>query len=291
MNKQIRRLTIAILVLYGFLFLRMNQVQVLQASDYNQRPDNSRQVEADFDKPRGTISTIDGTVVAKSVATGGKLKYQREYPTNDLFAHVVGTYSLTFGSDGVERSYDDALTGRLAQLQIKGFANPFVERSNAGNVVLTLRSDVQQVAKDQLGDRKGSIVALDPRTGGIIAMWSYKSYDPNPPSSNDPTVARREPRAAAGEPRQAAPGQVVPRPLLPGIDVQDRDVVGGPRDGQGHDDDPVFPVVRSYTPPSTTRPISNFDGAACGGALFEILRCRATRRSRRWARRCWAPIR
>src|SRR6516162_8772928 len=118
MNKQIRRLTIAVLVVYGFLFLRLNQVQVLQAANYNQRPDNPRQVEADFDKPRGTISSIDGKVLARSVATGGKLKYQREYPTNDLFAHVVGTYSLNYGSDGVERSYDDALTGRLAQLQL-----------------------------------------------------------------------------------------------------------------------------------------------------------------------------
>jgi peptidoglycan glycosyltransferase len=272
MNTQIRRLTIAMLVLFGFLFLRLNQVQVLQAADYNRRPDNSRQVEADFDKPRGTISSIDGTVLARSVATSGKLKYQREYPTNDLFAHVVGTYSLTYGSDGVERSYDDALTGRLAQLQLKGFANPFVERSSAGNVILTLRADVQQVAKEQLGNRKGSIVALDPRTGGIIAMWSYPSFDPNPPSSNDPKTARGSRVLLQASPDKPLLAKSYRDRFFPGSTFKIVTATGGLESGKVTTTSPVFPVMTSYTPPLTTKAISNFDGAPCGGALFQIIK-------------------
>src|SRR5262249_53557560 len=150
-----------------------------------------RQVESDFNSDRGTISSIDGTVLARSVETdSGQYKYQRVYPTNDLFAHVVGTYSIMFGSDGVERTYDDALTGRLAALQFKGFANPLAGGPPAGNVVLSMRDDLQEIARTQLGERKGSVVALDPRTGAILAMWSYPSFDPNPASSNDPKVAR-----------------------------------------------------------------------------------------------------
>ncbi len=92
------------------------------------------------------------------------------------------------------------------QLQIKGFANPFVERSDAGNVVLTLRSDVQQVAKDQLGNRKGSIVAIDPLTGGDRARCGRTR-------ATTPTRRRRTTRQVAKGSRlllQASPD----KPLL-----------------------------------------------------------------------------
>src|SRR5262245_27027455 len=118
-----------VLVLFGLLFLRLTQIQVVQASDFNQRPDNQRQVESNFNKERGTISSIDGTVLARSVETGSaRYRFQREYPTNELFAHVVGTYSIMFGASGVERTYDDALAGRLGALKFEGWENPFVER-------------------------------------------------------------------------------------------------------------------------------------------------------------------
>jgi len=272
-NRQIRRLTVGILVLFGLLFLRLTQIQVVQAADYTQRPDNHRQVEADFNSPRGTISSIEGTVLARSVETGSKkYKYQREYPTNELFAHVVGTYSIQFGAEGVERRYDDALTGRLAELQFPGFKNPFVERTTAGNVVLSLRADLQDIARSQLGGRKGSVVALDPRTGAILAMWSFPSFDPNPASSNDVAVARPYRDLLTLSPDKPNLARSYRERFFPGSTFKVVTATAGLESGRVTEATPVFPKVRSYTPPLTTRAISNFDGSTCGGALFEILK-------------------
>ena len=52
-------------------------------------------------------------------------------------------------------------------------------------MVTTLRADLQQVAKDALGEREGSVVLLDPRSGAVKALWSYPSYDPNLIASHD----------------------------------------------------------------------------------------------------------
>ena len=62
------------------------------------------------------------------------------------------------------------------------------------------------MAQQALGDREGSVVAIDPRTGELLAIWSYPSYDPNLVSTNDQTAAK----AARNDAARAAPGQ----PLL-----------------------------------------------------------------------------
>ena len=49
---------------------------------------------------------------------------------------------------------------------------------------------MQRVAREQLGQRRGSVVVVDVDTGGIIALWSYPSYNPNPLSSHDAEEAR-----------------------------------------------------------------------------------------------------
>ena len=72
MNRQISRLGIAMLVCYTALFVQLNRVQVFGAQELNDSPVNSRTVQGDFDRPRGTISTADGVIVAESAAEAGQ---------------------------------------------------------------------------------------------------------------------------------------------------------------------------------------------------------------------------
>ena len=112
MNRRIRFLAVGLLVIYAALFVQLNRVQVFEAEAYNDRPDNNRPIEADFNRERGTISTIDGKLLAFSEETGdGRHVYQRRYPTGQLFAHVTGSYSFLFGATGAERQYNDELSG------------------------------------------------------------------------------------------------------------------------------------------------------------------------------------
>ena len=112
MNKQIKVLAVAILVCYSVLFVKLNQVQILDAGKYNRRIDNTRSIQRDFNQPRGDIVTADGAVAATSEERRSALRYQRVYPEGDLFAHVTGYYSFNLGSDGVERYYNDDLAGQ-----------------------------------------------------------------------------------------------------------------------------------------------------------------------------------
>jgi penicillin-binding protein A len=271
MSRQIRWLGMAIVACYLLLFLRLNQIQVIEADDLNTRPGNTRIIQRDFNEPRGDVLSAEGAVLATSVERRAALRYQRTYPEGELFAGVTGFYSFTLGSDGVERTYNEELAGRTAQLRLRELSGFFSSTTSAGTVVLTLRKDVQTVARDALDGRTGAVVALDPRTGAVLAMYSNPTFDPNVVSSNDGELGR-----AAKELLDAAPGNPLRggtyrERYFPGSTFKVVTAAAGLISGQVTVGSPSYPVVESYTPPGTSRAISNFGGRSCGGTLFTIL--------------------
>ena len=272
MNRQLRKLAIALMACYLALFVKLNFLQVIDAKALNNKPGNGRAVVRDFNRPRGDIVSADGVLVAHSIDSDGRFKFQRTYPTDDLFAHTVGSYSLLFGSDGVERQYNDQLSGNTTDFRVRGFLDPFVEEPNVGTIELTLRADVQRVAREALGNRPGSVVALDPRSGGIIAMWSYPSYNPNFTSLNDATSARAFKEAYDKAPDKPLLAKPYRDRYFPGSTFKVITASAGLESGKVTETTPSFPSANGYQPPLTTRKISNFDGATCGGTLFDLLR-------------------
>src|SRR5690606_32828850 len=93
------------------------------------------------------------------------------------------------GSTGVEREYNAELTGRAASLLSKQISGISSDESSEGDVVLTVQSSVQQVAREALGDLTGAVVALDPRDGSVLGMFSTPTFDPNDVSRNDSDFA------------------------------------------------------------------------------------------------------
>lgn len=271
MNRQIKRVGAALVVCYLALFVQLNLTQVVRAPSLNARPDNTRAIERDLNRPRGDIVSADGQLVAHSVETAGRFRYQRTYPMGDLFAHVAGSYSFLFGSDGVERTYDEELAGRTASLRFGGFTDPFRSDPNVGTVALTIDSRVQRAAADALGARPGSVVALDPRDGSVLALWSYPTYDPNLPSSNDATVARAFREALAENPDKPTLARSYRERFFPGSTFKVVTAAAGLESGRVSVDAPTYPTARGYQAPLTTRSISNFGGSSCGGTLAEIL--------------------
>lgn len=272
MNKRIRRLGIFLLVCYVALFAMLNYIQVYAADDLNNNDFNARGTLETLRQPRGTIETADGVVVARSVPVDDRFEFQREYPTDDLFGHVTGFFPINGRATGVERQYNDQLAGQTFEQELRSFADLFVDRERTGNVTLTLRDDVQRVARDQLGQRRGSVVVLDVDTGGIVALWSYPSFNPNPLSSHDPQEARDafaflEPTSGSS-PLRASSFQ---NTFFPGSTFKVVTGSIGVQSGRVTPEEPVYPSVSTYTPPQTTRPLSNFAGEVCGGTLFTIL--------------------
>jgi len=170
------------LVLYIFLGLFVFVIgyftyfMVAQSKEVINSTYNKRQTVLAEQVTRGEILSADNQVLAKTtVSKDGK--ETREYPYGDVFAHVVGRYSK--GITGIEQSENIRLLTSSTN-PIRKMYNEFVgEKSQGNNVITTLDSNLQQVAYDALGDYRGAVVVMEPKTGKILAMVSKPAYDPN----------------------------------------------------------------------------------------------------------------
>ena len=290
MNRQIRGLALILMGCFLVLFVQVNLLQVAQTScpglvavydrsgcqqHLNNDPRNVRAITRDFSQNRGTVTSADGVVLAKSVPSNDRYKYQRVFPTGSLFGQITGSFSFTYGASGVEREYNDELSGHTATQQLRTFSDLFVARDHTGNLTLTVRDDLQATARQALGDKHGSALVLDPKTGSILAMWSNPSYDPNPLSHHDTPgnpVARLQRDAllnAPGDPLLVKPYQ---ENYTPGSTFKLVTGSTGVQTGKVTPTNPVYPTATFYKAPVPYgAPISNFDGEACGGTLFTIL--------------------
>jgi len=269
-NRQIRRLGVFLMLCFVGLFVQLNYVQVLRAHDLNTKPGNSRPIDQAFSRPRGTVSTADGTVIARSVPSGDQYKYQRTFPEKDLFGFVTGYFNFSFGATGLEASYNSELSGRTTGQQIRSLSDLFVDHDHTGNLKLTLRKDVQEVARQQLGNRKGSVVALNPKTGAVLAFWSFPSFDPNALSTHGKSASGAKSLLEAIPDKPLLP-RMYRETFFPGSTFKVVTGSVGVQTGTVTQTQPVYPTVTSYTPPQTNRPLRNFGGEVCGGVLFDIL--------------------
>ncbi len=271
MTKQIRYLGIGLMVCFGVLFLQLNRLTVIDAKSLNDNPNNTRAIVRDFSHVRGTITTADGEVIAQSVSSHDQYKLQRQYPDGSLFSAVTGYFSFTFGSSGVEKTYNDQLAGRTQGLSLRHLGDLFVQKEKVGDVTVTVRNDLQRLAQQQLGSRKGSVVALDPRTGAILALYSNPSYDPNVLADHDTTKAAAAAQALDADPDKPRLARSYQERFFPGSTFKVVTATAALESGKFTMDAPSFPVATEYTPPLTNRPIHNFDGEACGGNLLNAL--------------------
>lgn len=275
MNRQIRLVGVGIMLLFVVLFVQLNYLQVVHASALDHNSLNGTRVVNQYDQPRGAIVSADGVTLAESVTTprGSPFKYQRLYPTGSLFGQITGYYSFIYGTDGVERTYNSVLSGSSSKVgfptSLSDLRQLLSNSSQAETVTLTLSDKLQSLARSQLAGRDGSVVALDPRTGAILAMYSNPSYNPAQLAVLSPTAEQ-----AAWKKLLAAPGN----PLSPGA-YRNRWFPGSSfkiiTSSAVYDHKPslatkVFPTLSALSLPQTTLKLHNYAGSTCGGAILAL---------------------
>jgi peptidoglycan glycosyltransferase len=197
MNRPIKRIALASLVLFVILLIDVNYLQAAQAPSLANRPLNDRTEYEQNKVQRGNIVTADGVTIATSKPSAGLFPYQRSYPGGATYAPVTGYDTIFTQSQapnyatGVERAENDLLTGSGSQLAFRNFIDTLTNKPQKGATVqVTVNSKAQQVAYQQLEStlqgktvngkqQVGGVVALNPANGAILAMASYPSYDPN----------------------------------------------------------------------------------------------------------------
>lgn len=273
MNTPVRRIAMAVMVMILLLMTNLTYVQVVKAGDYRNDPRNQRVLLAEYSRKRGQISA-DGQVLASSVETDDRLRYQRQYSDGPVYGPVTGYYSVIYGSSGIERAADSVLNGSDDRLFGRRLSDLITGRDpSGGNVVLTLDPDVQQTAYDQL-QRKGyagSVVAIRPQTGEILAMVSTPSFDPNPLASHN-----SEQQNSAWKTDEAAdPPVLINRAISetypPGSTFKLVDTAAALSSGRYTPDSPLTAAPR-ITLQGTNTTLENFNGNACGTAATASLK-------------------
>jgi peptidoglycan glycosyltransferase len=177
-NAPILKLFGLFLVLFAALAGMTSYNSVINADAYRENDKNSRPQIEEQRIHRGVIRARDGSVLARSLLQESSLYERRYSQAGALFAHALGYDYLRTGRAGLEREYNDELTGRRSELtsivdQLRG-------RQRVGDSVITnLDPGAQRVATQALQGRKGSVVAIEPATGKVRVMVSTPGYEPN----------------------------------------------------------------------------------------------------------------
>ncbi len=263
MTRQVRRLAVIGLLLFGALFVNLNVVQLVRGNELANHPNNRRLLIQEYQIQRGPILVGDQRV-AYSVESEGNLKYLRRYEPAVEYAHLMGYYSLVYGRDGLEAALNETLTGTSSEALAQNLSELLGVRDPVGNTVrLTLDPAVQSAAYSALGDRPGAIVALDPRTGAVLAHVSRPSYDPNRLSSHDPEEVRSYWEQVQDDPGEPLADRAIERRYQPGSAM--KLIVAAAALEKGIGPDTSFPDEDGYSPPGTTHVIRNFGGGTCAG--------------------------
>ena len=259
MNNPIRRLSLLVAALFCTLFIATSWIQFVQAGELRDRPGNRRTLLASYSQERGAI-LVGGEAVARSEATDDELKYQRSYPQGKLYSHITGYFSFLYGAGGgLESAENGLLTGQSDQLFYRRLGDLLTGTQPKGvSLELTIDPLAQKAAEDALGNQRGSVVALDPKTGAILALVSHPQYDPNSLSSHDADTAQTawsQLNAASGKP-------LVNRAIVT--------AAAALSSGQ-YTENSQLPGPKTLDLPQTTAGLVNDWGGQCGNGTVTLL--------------------
>ncbi|MCL1879377.1 MAG: FtsW/RodA/SpoVE family cell cycle protein [Actinomycetia bacterium] len=176
-----RRLTIFIgglSALFALLIVNLGWYMVVQAPALQADPANSHVIIRDLNRPRGSIISANGVVLAQSVQDASGT-WQRQYPQGSLAAHLVGYRSATYGAAGIEARYSDTLTGRADFSSWPDAVASMAGVVQLGNDVrLTCDTRIQAAAELAISSNMGAAIVMDAQTGAVLAMASSPTFKP-----------------------------------------------------------------------------------------------------------------
>lgn len=177
MNQAIRRIAILFAVVFTALVVNLTYLQVIHANWITNHERNTRNIEKELAAQRGSIVSADGKILAESVKSGRY--YKRLYPMGTLTGPITGFYSIKYGRTGLEASYQDWLVAKDQYSTPRDLLNDLLGKRPPGDdLSLSLDTSLQKIAIRALGDNRGAVVALDPRTGAVLAMATSPRYNP-----------------------------------------------------------------------------------------------------------------
>ncbi|MFW0112692.1 peptidoglycan D,D-transpeptidase FtsI family protein [Rothia sp. CCM 9416] len=263
MNKAIRRAWIAASCVFVLLLGTLTYIQFFDAKSLQANAWNSRTLYESYGSQRGSI-VVNGVDIASSVESNDGYAFQRTYSAPELYAGITGYYSSIYGATGLESAMNEQLSGNSDAQFYDRLAQMFTGGSSQGaSVELTIDPELQQLAYTLLDGHKGAIVALNPKTGEILAMVSTPSYDPNALSShNSESVLAQYATLNEDSNHPLYNRAIAGDTYAPGSTFKIIDAVAALESGK-YDANSVIDNPQNLTLPNTNVTLPNYVGGQC----------------------------
>ena len=263
MNAQIRKIFVVVLIMFAMLGLAVTNTQFISAPSLNADPRNVRTNLHAAEIDRGPI-IVEKTAIASSELDDDN-HYTRVYDQGSLYVSATGYFSsVGYGSTGIEAAQENVLDGQSQTLLGQRLRNLLTgEKRQGGGVELTLRASMQEAAAAALGDRKGAVVALDAKTGAILALYSSPSFDPNALASRDAGEVQDAYATLDADPKNPMLNRTISERYAPGSTFKVLTAIALIENGIANPDTRMDSPV-STTLPGTNTDVSNIESSTCG---------------------------
>jgi peptidoglycan glycosyltransferase len=264
-NRELKRVSAAVLVMFVALLTSTTIIGVFQADNLRNNPHNIRTLDDSYSAERGPI-LVDGTPVAESVPSNDAYKFQRVYSQGDLYSAITGYFTLNQGDTGIEGALNDYLSG-TSNSQFLDKVNALLtgQSPKGASVNLTIDPKVQQAAWDAMGNNTGAVIALNPKTGAILAMISKTAFDPNTLASHNVPQVISTYKQLLADPNRPLLNRAIGGDLYHPGSTFKLVVASAAIDSGKYTPDSTFPNPPTLELPGTTTYINNAEGGSCGG--------------------------
>ncbi|MFG2962786.1 peptidoglycan D,D-transpeptidase FtsI family protein [Streptomyces sp. NPDC048288] len=260
MNKTIRRASVFALLLVLALLVRATWVQFYDGQALADDTHNRRNVIETYSQPLGNIIVAGEAITGSTRSSGNSdLTYKRTYTDGKLYAAVTGYASQSYAPTQLEGIYQDLLNGTDTRLKT-AMDTVTDRRADPGDVVTTIDPAVQKAAYKALGTNKGAAVAMDPKTGKILAVVSTPSYDPS--SLTDANTAGTAWKKLNADSDKPLTNRALRQPLPPGSTFKLVVAAAALEDGLYANVDTKTDSPDPYTLPGTVTPLKNENTSA-----------------------------
>lgn len=265
MTKEIRRLSLLLLAMFLALFGSLSVIQVAQVDALAQSDFNRRTLLDSYEVQRGSI-LAGGTQIVSSVPSDDMYSWQRVYTDPGLWSAVTGYYNPALGSStGIEKAMNSELSGAGGSQFLSSVERIVSGQPRRGaNVVLTLDPAVQKAAYDALQGYQGAVVAIQPKTGRILAMVSTPGYDPNTIAVHDSEKANAAYAQLDNDPSNPLYNRAIAGGLNPPGSTFKIVTAAAALATGNYTMQSTLPNPASYTLPGTTTAVHNAWGGTCG---------------------------
>jgi peptidoglycan glycosyltransferase len=267
MNKPIRRVAFVAMIMFALLLANGTYMMIFRQESLAAQPQNRRVRDAEFAQNRGAILAANKTEIAKTVPSKDRFKFQRVYPDGELYAPITGFFSYDRASSALESTYNSQLAGTDDALFVRRLVDLATNRTPEGaSVQTTIVPKIQKAAADALGNQKGAVVALDPKTGAVLALVTSPTYDPNDIANHDIEAAGKAYDRLASDPQHPLSNRAAREIYPPGSTFKLVTAAAALTDGKTPDstvespDRLKLPNTRTFLPNSTN----------CGGTEITL---------------------